>query len=258
MNKQFYFLGGLPRTGSTLLCSILAQNPNIHSEGSSLLVDLMWHHYWNTLNDSKNNWTEDVIASELEERVTRVIKSLPFSYYEDVDKPLILDKCRSWLLPVNMHIIRKFITDKPKVLVLLRPTQEIVSSFVKLRMDNSWDESTLFQGLIDDGSGMITRCVEGVINAKENNNGEFLFVTYDEIVNNTKNTLDKIYTFFEWPKFDHQLDNITRPFVQKDDVYRMVDLHTVREKLAKQHYEILLPTNVVKKCKYFDSLMFED
>jgi hypothetical protein len=258
MNKHFYFLGGLPRTGSTLLCSILAQNPSVHSEGSSVLIDLMWHHYWNTLNAEKNNWNEDIIASNLEERVTRVMKSLPFTYYQDIDKPFILDKCRSWTLPVNMHIARKFITKTPKVLVLVRPTQEIVSSFVKLRIDSGWEENSLFQGLLDDGGGLITKCVEGVINAKESNNGEFLFVTYDEIVYETKQTLNKIYNFFEWPKFDHLLDNITRPFVQKDEVYNMSDLHKVRDKIAKQSYEIILPTNVVKKCKYFDSLMFED
>lgn len=258
MKKQFYFLGGLPRTGSTLLCSILAQNPNIHAEGSSVLVDLMWQHYWNTLNNEKNNWNEDIIASSLEDRVTRVIKSIPHTYYKDVKKHLILDKCRSWILPVNMHIIRKFITNKPKVLVLLRPTEEIVSSFVKLRMDSQWEESTLFQGLLDDSTGLITRCVEGIINAKENNNGEFLFVTYDEILNETKQTLDKIYSFFEWQEFNHSLDNITRPFVQNDEIYRMPDLHKVREKIEKQKYEILMPPNVVKKCRYFDSLIFED
>ena len=42
MSKDIFFLSGLPRTGSTLLTSILSQNSNIHTEGNSALCQLMW------------------------------------------------------------------------------------------------------------------------------------------------------------------------------------------------------------------------
>jgi hypothetical protein len=39
--EQMFFLGGLPRTGSSLLTNILSQNPDILSEGSSGLLMTM-------------------------------------------------------------------------------------------------------------------------------------------------------------------------------------------------------------------------
>ena len=42
MDKQFFFLAGLPRTGSTLLANILLQNSDVHAEGSSVLCNLTW------------------------------------------------------------------------------------------------------------------------------------------------------------------------------------------------------------------------
>ena len=38
--KKFYFTGGLPRAGNTLLCSILNQNPNVYATGMSCLPEV--------------------------------------------------------------------------------------------------------------------------------------------------------------------------------------------------------------------------
>lgn len=41
MNKSIYFLAGLPRSGSTLLANILAQNPSIYVTPTSGIVDML-------------------------------------------------------------------------------------------------------------------------------------------------------------------------------------------------------------------------
>ena len=41
LNKNFYFMAGLPRSGSTLLSSILNQNPRFYSGPSSPVVATM-------------------------------------------------------------------------------------------------------------------------------------------------------------------------------------------------------------------------
>ena len=43
MNHSFYFMAGLPRAGSTLLKSIIDQNPNVHTEPVSPVKELMYH-----------------------------------------------------------------------------------------------------------------------------------------------------------------------------------------------------------------------
>jgi len=59
IKKKFFFISGLPRTGSTLLSSILYQNPLIHAEGNSALCQLMWDNYISCLCNSK----EQLIAN---------------------------------------------------------------------------------------------------------------------------------------------------------------------------------------------------
>ena len=44
--KNYYFMAGLPRSGSTLLKSILEQNPNVYASPISPVMELMY-------------WTED-------------------------------------------------------------------------------------------------------------------------------------------------------------------------------------------------------
>ena len=53
LDKKFFFISGLPRTGSTLLSSILYQNPLIHAEGNSPLCQLMWDNYVSCLSNSQ-------------------------------------------------------------------------------------------------------------------------------------------------------------------------------------------------------------
>ena len=41
-DKKIYYLAGLPRTGNTVLGSILNQNPKIKVSLNSILVELVW------------------------------------------------------------------------------------------------------------------------------------------------------------------------------------------------------------------------
>jgi sulfotransferase len=258
MDKQFYFLSGLPRTGSTLLSSILSQNPNIHAEGASHVCELMRQSFFCSLNKQKDNWNDIISISEKQEIVKNIIKNIPYYYYESVKKPIILDKSRIWTLPENNIVIKNFLTENPKTIVLIRPLEEIVASFVKLRRDNNWHENDLYDDLLDDGQDPIMLALQGAIWAKENNNGEFLFINYEQILFQTEKTIEKIYDFCDWPKFKHQFENIQRPFIQNDNVVNLKGLHDVRKKIDKKNYQIYLPKNILKKCYYLNSLLFED
>ena len=41
-DRQFYFISGLPRTGTTALCAVLSQNPDIYAGPNSPVCQLMW------------------------------------------------------------------------------------------------------------------------------------------------------------------------------------------------------------------------
>lgn len=242
--KNFVGLSGLPRTGSTLLSSILSQNPEIHAEGNSAVCQLMWDMQCSVY----RSCNEQLTASNRIDTGIELIKNIPNVYYKDITASTVIDKCRSWTLPDNVAMLNKYFEHKPKIIVLERPLVEIVKSFVALRQANNW-QGDLEQGLLDDWSEPIMRSYEGVKWAKANNNGEFLFVQYNDLLNNTKSTIDKLYEFCELESFEHDFNNIVNKHPENDEVYGMLGQHDVRPTIAKRDLDVTLSDAIIKRCK---------
>ena len=145
-------------------------------------------------------------------------------------------------------MLNKYFKDKPKVLVLERPLIEIVRSFVALRQANNY-QGDLEEGLLDTWSEPIMRSYEGVKWAKANNNGEFLFVQYNDLINNTKSTIDTIYRFCELECFEHDFNNIVNKHPENDEVYGMIGQHDIRPTINKRDLDVKLSKEIVAKCK---------
>ena len=242
MIKQFVALSGLPRTGSTLLSAILSQNPEIHAEGNSAVCQLMWDMQQSVVN------SEQLKASN-KDILDALVKPIPHIYYSDVTKPIVVDKCRSWTLAANVEILNRYFNNPPKVIVLVRPMVEIVSSFLALRKANGWSDMEM---VLEDGSEPIMRSLAGVEWARKNNNGEFLFVTYDDLVDNTQASLDRIYNHCGWEPFVHDLDNIINHHKENDAVYGLIGQHDVRPQISRRTISIDLPDKLIKECNRLD------
>ena len=237
-------LSGLPRTGSTLLSAILSQNPEIHAEGNSAVCQLMWDMQCSVYGTAN----QQLIASDRLDTGIELIKNIPNIYYKDVTASTVIDKCRSWTLPDNMAMLNKYFEHKPKVLVLERPLIEIVRSFVALRQANNY-QGNPEEGLLDTWSEPIMRSYEGVKWAKTNNNGEFLFIQYDDLLNNTKSTINKIYEFCELESFEHDFNNIVNKHPENDEVYGMLGQHDIRPTINKRDLDVKLSKEMIAKCK---------
>lgn len=241
--KQFVALSGLPRTGSTLLSAILSQNPKIHAEGNSAVCQLMWDMQQSVVN------SEQIKASN-KDVLDALVKPIPHTYYADVTKPIVIDKCRSWTLPANVEILNRYFDNAPKVIVLVRPLVEIVASFMSLRKENGW--TNLEVGLLESGSEPIMRSLAGVEWARKNNNGEFLFVTYDELVDDTQASLDRIYEHCGWQPFGHNLDNIVNRYKENDAIYGLAGQHDVRPQISRRTVDVDLSDELVEECNRLD------
>jgi len=244
-NKQFAFLAGLPRTGSTLLTSVLYQNPTIHTGGNSPVCPIMlglFHSCW-------TNAKQQIFANNAQQKAIDLISSVPYSYYSDISRPIILDKCRSWIYKPNVELIVNYITDQPKFIVMLRPVEEILLSYGYLRMNNKyptqhgkdWTGDVFSDLLSEENRQFILTPAEGIIYAKKNFPQNCIFITYDELVNNTRQVLKNIYNFFGWEWFDHNLENIVNENPENDGVYNLKGQHEVRPKISKQKINLKLP-----------------
>ena len=95
--KQFFFISGLPRSGSTLLCNILVQNNELFvSKATSGCHDVLFN--------VRNQW-DKLIEHQAEgvdyEQLKRVLQSILNSYHS-TDKNIVIDKGRGWLSLIEM------------------------------------------------------------------------------------------------------------------------------------------------------------
>lgn len=229
----FVALSGLPRSGSTLLSAILSQNPEIHAEGNSAVCQLMW----DVQVSCQTTASEQLAATGRVNTQDAIIAAIPAIYYRDVSATHIVDKCRSWTLPPNMDMLRRYIPNAPRVLVLTRPVDEIVASFVNLRRRNGWT-GKLESGLLDDDSEPIMRSLAGVESAQQSRSDEFLFIEYADLVDSTQDVLDVIYDFCDWEPFTHDLNHIVNPHPENDAIYGLAGMHDVRPTIGRRDLSV--------------------
>jgi sulfotransferase len=230
--RQFVALSGLPRSGSTLLSAILHQNPDIYAEGNSAVCQLMWDMQQSCETTAK----EQLDANYRHDTAYQLVKAIPDIYYQNTTRPIVIDKCRSWTLPANQDLLRRYITDTPKTIVLTRPTDEILDSFASLYKSNNkpFDANEYLK----EDSEPLMRSLRGVEWAKQVNQGEFLFIDYAELVADTNEALDKIYSFIDAKRFEHDLENIENTLPENDFVYGLLGMHDVR-KTIKLRTEVI-------------------
>lgn len=226
---NFIALSGLPRTGSTLLSAILDQNPEIHAEGNSAVCQLMW----DMQQSCEFSASEQLQSNGRQLDQDFLISSIPAIYYRNVKAMHIIDKCRSWTLPDNMKMMRRYITNDPKVIVMTRPIEEIVESFVRLRKANGWGDPNF--GLLEPMSEPIMRSQFGVEYARETNNGEFYFVEYADLVSKPADTLLGIYKFLNLEYFIHDFENVINAHLEDDTVYGLIGMHDIRKKVSQNN-----------------------
>ena len=106
--KNYAFMAGLPRSGSTLLSSILSQNPEIYSGPNSPMCGMMF------------NLERSIYASEQyaaypkPEVMSKTVTGLLDGYYSDIDKPFVIDKSREWPLPEHFEMLKRNFQNKIK------------------------------------------------------------------------------------------------------------------------------------------------
>jgi sulfotransferase len=242
--KTYYFLSGLPRSGNTLLSSILNQNPNIYSSPLSPTLNLLSNIH-DVIHSDQN------IKRNNKKNVDQFIKNLLNNYYKDIDKQIIIDREKVWGTPVNLPLIKNYITPTPKIIFTVRPIIEILTSFIDILPENSFlDEEMNSFGYLSKNYltkndnrcdylmkpfGLIDRCLFSINEIMKLENKEiFCIIKYDEIVNNPKDTMKKIYDFLKIPDYQHDFNNIVK--LEKDndeEIGQPKNMHKVRKQLKK-------------------------
>lgn len=242
--KHYYFLSGLPRSGSTLLQSILSENPKFHCEGNSPLMTYLRAMHLAVSQQA----TEQLAANQKFQIAHNIVKSIPDLYYANTGRSIILDKSRAWTNTQNVNIIKQYITPNPKLIVMVRPIEDILISFANMYQKNKRVDYSLNAMLVR-GTDPIMQAYECLQMAIRDSPQHCIFITYDYFINNPEETMDAIYRFLELEPFKHDLTNIQNRYKENDSVYGLTGLHEVRKEISRNKYDIELSQDIIDFCK---------
>ena len=243
MDKTFHYLSGLPRSGNTVVSSLLNQNPDIYSSPLSPVCEYAWVLYQSSMRQ------ENVIRNADRSGTDLIISNLLNNHYTNIDKPIIFDREKYWATPGNLSFIKTYFTKEPKIVYTVRPVIEILASFMIL--DTKWLENSMqnnnwnyksyltlndnFCDYIMRSSGEMDTILLGLNEVtKPENKDIFYIVEYSDLINSPQETMDNIYKFIGVESFKHNFNNIIKLEKEDDTANNMpVNLHEVRPKLKK-------------------------
>ncbi len=243
--KAYYFLTGLPRSGNTLLGSILNQNHNICLTANTILTDILYQLHLIKDYQIYKNFPD-------EKSLNNIIKNIFNNYYKDWKAEFIIDR-GVWGTPKNLELL-KLIIKKPKFIILYRPVLECLASFIKIEKPISI-ESRCHELMNNNGTiGKALWSLKNIIKEKE----DYIIINYFELVNNPLNEINKIYKFLNIDKFNHRFNNLDDFFINNikyDDSVLNAPLHKIKTdkiKLNKYKVEDYLPANIIKQYSNLD------
>lgn len=262
--KKYYFMAGLPRAGSTMLSAILNQNPRFYCGPSSPVVPTMVAIEQSLLKDElftafpKMDFGRNLVASVIDQ------------YYADVDKPVVVEKNRSWTFRME-YIKGYFGIEHPKVLFPVRDVSEILASFISMIRRNPYivsdrlnfiDQSLVVAGQpINDvtrcqaiaGPGILGQSFDGLKKAlSEGYRANIHFIEYKDLTTDPEGTMKKVYEFLGESYYHHDFNKLVNVHQENDaQVYGFTDMHAVRHtvKNTAEAPEDVLPPSVLDSVR---------
>lgn len=246
--KKYNFITGLPRSGSTLLTSILNQNPRFHSSITDSLCDLVR----GVIENSQNApGMKSVVPVE---RRKNIVRSLVDGFYLDVDKEVIFNTNRAWTLLTN---VTKDLYPESKMIVCVRDINRVLDSFETAHRRNPFSVNTVTGGLSNTvyqriemlmaSDGVVGFPYIGIKQAITGPEQSSLFLLeYDQLCKNPKETMMSLYNFIGETYFEHDFNNVEASWDEYDSEIG-IKLHEVRKRVEFKERNFILPPDILNK-----------
>lgn len=260
--KTVHFVSGMPRSGSTLLCNILAQNPRFHATGTSGIVDVLY-----AARNIFSTSTPFLAMKEevLDRKTINVFKGILQGFFADVENPVCFEKSRG--SEAHMEMFEAILGRRPKVICCVRDVREVLASFEKLYhktratrqipderitradgLSNFWTFETCVQRcqwLLKNDGGIVGTPINRIREAPlrgwrvstadtSNKDCDILFVDYETLTCKTKRVMEDIYEFLDEDYYAHDFQNVQQVTFEDDLVHVYKDLHKIRPVVKSQ------------------------
>jgi len=245
--KTYHFISGLPRSGSTLLSSILKQNPRFTASISDPLAS-----YVSSIIRDTNTAVGMDAAVSIEKR-RDMIRDLFDSFYKK-DNEVCFNTNRGWSASTSLL---KDLFPNFKMIVCVRDVPWILDSFEQLNAKNPYTIKPLYHhqelGNVHDRCRILMGEVPNfggyvhgpLINVQQsmfcNEVNQICYVDYETLVRFPKESMKQIYQFLGEPWYDHDFNNVEDSYDEFDEQAKISGLHTVRRKVEFQERRSVLP-----------------
>ena len=236
MSAKFVGVTGLPRAGSTLLCQLLAQHPEIHSEGHSSPL-------CNTLLAMRRIVSEDTFfLSQLDQSFERSYAHLASAmrgylrgWYHDCERPVVVDKNRAWLHAVEFLL---HLEPDAKLIVCLRELGQVYGSIEAQHQrtilidfpDNLADYDRLGRADMlfakDKAIGAPLISLHAVLDLPKAVQERLYFLRFEDLMAKPAACMSHLYSWLGVAPFQIDPERTSRDDGESDSHYHMKYLHT--------------------------------
>ena len=251
MNKKIHFIAGLPRSGSSLLSSILNQNPRFHSEISDPVADFFMSMF--NVYSQENHYR--IICPH--DRMANTLNGMLDGYYAHVNKEVIFNTNRVW---TKITECLKELNPEFKIVCMVRDFTAVLNSFEVLYKKKGFvDPVRVYNGntlnvysrtnyLARESS--IRHIHDALKEAYFGPHREHLhLVEYDDLVSNPQDTMKRIYNFINEPYYKHNFNNVSSSFDEYDQAIGFQNLHTVHSQVKYQNTRTILPPDLYNQYR---------
>lgn len=224
MNK-IHVVTGIPRSGSTLLCNVLNQNPAFYAGSTSPLPELIgtFIHQSSNCVEVKSALARD--GERVTLKLTRMVREMIYSWYSDRDEDVVFDKSRGWSF--NAVLLHEMFP-RLKLVACVRDLRNVFGSVEKQHRKTpvfdlaaSPNEKTVFAraDTMLAPEGLIGQSVVGVQDMMARMRDNVYVLHYEAFTMDPRTKLMEIYDFIEEPWFDHNFDNVENTSEDLDALY---------------------------------------
>jgi sulfotransferase len=237
---QIFYQSSMPRSGSTLLQNLLAQNPAIYSTPTSGVLELI---YSSRLCFSNSLEFRAQDSELMQKGFVNFCRHGMYGFYGAItDKPYVVDKSRGWGIHYDLL---NLIQPDPKIICMVRDLGCVLTSmelnFRKnpvghnlainhAELTNTTTEKRVATWLKQPPIGIALERISQMI--LQGIDKKICFVRYEDLCRRPEEQMRKIYAYLQIPKHEHDFENIQQLTKEDDAIYGVFGNHEIKPKLA--------------------------
>ena len=239
--ERLLFQSSLPRSGSTLLQNIFAQNPDIYATPTSGVLELLYGARANYTNSPEFKAQDSEI---MRKAYLAFCKKGMVGYYESItDQKYVIDKSRGWF--AHFDYLKNILNEDPKIICIVRDLRDVFCS-----MEKNFRKTPEKSNSILDWSKMSGTSVPKRVDIWSQNppigiaierlselirtglDSKVHFIKYEDLCLRPEMEMQRAYHYLGIPDYSHDFNHIEQVTKEDDEVYGAFGDHKIRRELT--------------------------